>query len=78
MKKRLISLLLAVILVLSAAPLSYAAGDPFDFMTEVNNELPEASGIFLGSETSLSKKIPDASGNSLLTSVIKSNGSPAA
>ena len=59
MKKRLISLLLAVILVLSAAPFSYAAGDSFDFMTEVNNELPEASGIFLDSDVSLPKTDTD-------------------
>ena len=53
MKKRLISLLLAVVLVLSAAPVSYASGDGFDFMDEVNNELPEASGIFLDGDVSL-------------------------
>ena len=59
MKKRLISLLLAVTLMLSAAPLSYAAGDPFDFMTEVNNELPKASGIFLDGDVSLPKTDTD-------------------
>ena len=55
MKKRVISLLLVLALLVSAAPSALAAGGGFQFMQEVENALPEAAGVFLDGTPDLPK-----------------------
>jgi len=55
MKKRVISLLLVLALLVSAAPSALAASGGFQFMQEVENALPEAAGVFLDGTPDLPK-----------------------